>query len=183
MFNKFKRNKADTLNVSKLPNYFEKGIPIISKTITEDINLHKLSKIANKTNLHISFENCFIQNIDISFHTFENRIKFKNCIIKDFMAMSIFYPQGFEMINCIILENFDLTCGGHNKLNSFVLENCVFNGKVDFIDCWFMGKVIIRKNIFTNGTNILGNSKFGTKVQFEDEYILENNLGAINLEH
>jgi hypothetical protein len=183
MFTLINKIKKNNLALSELKTYLSNDKPIKSKVINEDLILRKLNFIKEITDLNFSFENCLFENIDFSFRTFSNRIIFTNCIIKDFFAMSIFYPKGFEMKNCIILGNFDLSCGGHNKLNNFIIENCIFQGEVDFTDCWFMGKVSIKNNIFTNGTNILGKNVSQTKVQFDDEYIILNNLGNVKIDH
>ncbi|PKA21962.1 hypothetical protein CH381_33360 [Leptospira sp. mixed culture ATI2-C-A1] len=182
MFDLIKKNKL-IINQADFKKHILNGMPIVSKIFNFDINLHKLKFIKKEIDLTFSFENCIFNNVDFSFHTFEKRIKFRNCIFNDFFAMSVFYPEGFEMINCNITENFDVCCGGHNLNDSFILENTTINGFANFQDCLFMNKVFIKNNIFVNGSNILGNSILGTEVEFQKEFYIENNLGNIHVHH
>ena len=81
--------------------------------------------------------------------------------------------------NCIFRNAanfFALHC-----LGEVTIKNCIFHEFVDFGDCWFKNKVTIKRNEFKKGTNLLGNLDKPYKVNFDIKPIIQENIGALNL--
>jgi hypothetical protein len=93
-----------------------------------------------------------------------------------------YFLKGLTIDNCKFDSYLDFEGGGHNDKESiFLILNSKFDEFVNFCDCWFIGNVQILNNTFTKGTNILGNIKKPCGVEFDRSYLVEDNIGNIDV--
>lgn len=71
--------------------------------------------------------------------------------------------------------------GGHNK-KSIIIAGNIFHGFVNFLDCHFENQLLIEKNIFLLGSNLLGNKNEGFANLFQSEIIIKENIGSLDLD-
>lgn len=129
----------------------------------------------------ITIENCVIENFSGSSTLFVNQIKLTSCNFKRCQFIFSYFAGGLTIDNCIFDDYLDFQAGGHNMLgNSVVITNNVFNGFVNFFDCWYESEVIISNNKFHKGTNLLG-APLNISVTFDKEPIIIGNIGQLDL--
>ncbi|MBO9596028.1 MAG: hypothetical protein J7599_24205 [Niabella sp.] len=150
--------------------------------MVELIRNNKTIECISVTDLHaaksLSLNNCVIETINlIGAFELNTSITIENSIINNLLIHSCWFVNGLSVKNCIILNRVDYQMGGHNQKEINIVGN-IFN---NFFDCHFEKAVFVQKNIFVQGTNLLGNldqSYFNT---FENGIINTDNIGAINL--
>lgn len=151
---------------------------VINNEIIELIDIRYLLKVEES----ISFNNCIIKNIDL-IGAFEIEIKliFENCIIDDLQINSCWFINGFILKNNVINNIIDYQMGGHNS-KPILIEGNVFLELFSFFDCQFEELIEIKNNIFKKGTNILGNKGEGFENSFDNGYLIENNIGQLDVD-
>jgi hypothetical protein len=125
--------------------------------------------------------NCIIGTIDlIGVFELNVRLVIENCIINNFKIHSCWFINGLLLKNCIIKSYVDYQMGGHN-VNPIVIEGNVFVGFLNFFDCHFENRIELKNNIFIKGTNLLGNKGEGFENSFIEGWLVENNVGNIDV--
>ena len=144
------------------------------------IELIKLDDLEDNNKVH--FKNCLINAIDL-IGTFElkTHLIIENCIITDLQIHSCWFVNGLLMKNCIIKNFVDYQMGGHNKI-PIILEGNIFISFINFFDCQFENVIEIKNNIFVKGSNLLGNKDEGFENRFESGWLIENNIGSLDLD-
>ncbi|ULH15530.1 pentapeptide repeat-containing protein [Deinococcus sp. KNUC1210] len=131
----------------------------------------------------LGFKHCTIETIEGTGVIFQGHVSFEDCAIGSVLFYSATFLQGAYFKNCI----FDgpaitFECGGHNQSPSrFILEQCVFRHFVNFFDCWYPGGIEVRQCHFEKGTNLIGNLGQPYQVDLGKNAIIENNIGAMNV--
>lgn len=144
----------------------------IERISADDLEDHK--------SLHLI--SCIINTIDfIGATKLQTQLVLEQCIIDDFLIHSCWFINGVTLRNCVIRNHIDYQMGGHNQ-KPIILEGNVFLEFFNFFDCQFDGMIEIRNNVFTKGTNLLGNQSEGFANSFEAGWSIENNVGAIDLD-
>jgi hypothetical protein len=104
----------------------------------------------------------------------------ENCIIHNLNIHSCWFANGLLLKNCIIKNYVDYQMGGHN-LKPIVMEGNVFMDFFNFFDCQFKSRIELKYNILVKGTNLLGNKGEGFENSFVEGWLVENNVGNIDL--
>jgi hypothetical protein len=125
--------------------------------------------------------NCIIGTIDL-IGVFELKVHLiiESCIINSFQIHSCWFVNGLVLKNSIITNNVDYQMGGHN-INPIVVDGNVFSGFFNFFDCQFENVVELKNNVFKKGTNFLGNKGEGFENRFANGWVVENNVGNIDI--
>ena len=145
----------------------------------ENIELINHNDIKNHTTLHLI--NCIISTIDL-IGVFELKVHLiiENCIVNNFQIHSCWFVNGMVLRNSIINGYVDYQMGGHNA-NPIVIERNIFTGFLNFFDCQFNEIIELKNNVFTKGTNLLGNKGEGFENKFEKGNLIEGNVGSIDV--
>ena len=149
---------------------------VIANQKIESINQNEL-----KGNESFRFFNCIVETIDL-LGVFELKVHLilENCIINNLQIHSCWFVNGLLIKNSIVKNYVDYQMGGHNT-NPIVIEGNVFEDFFNFFDCQFDGVVELKYNVFKKGTNILGNKGEGFENSFANGWVIENNVGNIDL--
>ncbi len=132
---------------------------------------------------HNSFllANCIIDTIDlIGVFELNVHLTIEKCLINNLKIHSCWFVNGLLLKNCIVKNYVDYQMGGHNA-KPIVIEGNIFTGFFNFFDCQFDNRIELRNNVFVKGTNLLGNKGEGFENSFVDGWVLENNVGNIDL--
>lgn len=126
--------------------------------------------------------NCLINTIDL-IGVFELNVglTIENCIVNNFQIHSCWFVNGLTIKNSIIKNYVDYQMGGHNA-KPIVIEGNIFTGFLNFFDCQFENIIELKSNVFEKGTNLLGNKGEGFRNTFANSYLVENNLGNVDLD-
>lgn len=126
--------------------------------------------------------NCNIDTIDLT-GVFELKVYLiiENCIIQNLQIHSCWFVNGLLLKNNIIKNYVDYQMGGHNT-NPIVIEENIFSSFFNFFDCQFEDVIIIKDNVFVKGTNLLGNKGEGFENSFVSGWVVENNIGRVNID-
>jgi len=142
----------------------------------EQINLEDLK---GQNTFHLI--NCVIDTIDlIGAFELDTHLTIENCIINNLNIHSCWFVNGLLIKNCIIKNYIDYQMGGHNS-GVIVIEGNVFAGFFNFFDCQFENRIELRNNVFIKGTNLLGNKGEGFENSFSQGWLVENNVGNIDV--
>jgi len=147
---------------------------IIENKILDEFNASKL----DVKSLYIS--NSIINKLNFEFLEINFEVIIENCIIDSLLIHSSWFKKGLNLKNNQIISYIDYQMGGHNKEPINILGN-IFSGFVNFFDCHFENEIVVQKNIFLKGTNLLGNNDEGFKNIFESGIILKDNMGDLDL--
>ena len=123
------------------------------------INLTSVQALPNPNkydfNTELVFENCTIESFNATVQLIGKPIIFRNCKIGAIWCHATYFFAGLAMANCIISEASTFDCGVHNiQPYEFIIDNCIFNGHLNFFDVYFEGPVQITNNEFRKGTSI-----------------------------
>lgn len=130
----------------------------------------------------ILISNCMIKSIDLlAADGFRATVVIENSIIDEVQVHSCWFTAGLVLRNCVVHGYFQYEMGGHNY-RPFVMEGNVFTGFVDFSFCQFLDRVIIRDNVFMQGTNLLGNRGEKAEVKFETAPEVDGNAGRMDVD-
>lgn len=125
--------------------------------------------------------NCIINTIDlIGVFELNAYLILENCIINNLNIHSCWFVNGFLLKNCIVKNYVDYQMGGHNA-NPIVMEGNVFIGFFNFFDCQFENRIELKNNVFVKGTNLLGNKGEGFENNFAEGWLIEDNVGKIDI--
>lgn len=155
---------------------------IINLKISGKLDLSKL-EIKSDYEVHekISIFNCEIENLMAHSSTFLEKLELINCKIITAYFGGGYFPKGVEMKDCEFYSLVSFEAGGHNLKTDFIIEDNLFKGFVDFLDCCFEGPFILRNNIFEAGTNLFVEDTQESST-FDDIVISENNSGDLKRE-
>lgn len=124
--------------------------------------------------------NSIIKKIDfISFES-DFSIVIENSIIYDLLIHSCWFKAGLIFKNNQVMNYVNYQMGGHNEAEIKIVGN-IFSEFVNFFDCQFEKDIEVKNNVFSKGCNLLGNLDEGFKNSFETPAIIEDNIGAIDL--
>jgi hypothetical protein len=146
---------------------------------------NQILELINKEDLidHQTFHliNCIVNTIDLT-GVFDLNVYLilENCIVNNLQIHSCWFKKGFLLKNCIIKNYIDYQMGGHN-VNPIIIEGNVFMEFFNFFDCQFENRIELVNNVFIKGTNLLGNRGEGFENSFVEGWLIENNLGRIDL--
>jgi hypothetical protein len=125
--------------------------------------------------------NCIINTIDlVGVFKLNVHLIIENCIIHNFKIHSCWFTEGLILKNSIINRYVDYQMGGHNS-KPIILEGNVFTEFFNFFDCQFENTIELKNNIFVKGTNLLGNKGEGFENSFVEGWLVENNIGNIDI--
>jgi hypothetical protein len=168
-------------------------IAISSKTAAELLiqnkpllNFHVIGKLdrlilGDKIEFALVIKNCIIDDLDLPAVEFFPRVELENSIFNKCQFYAVYFYGGLTINNCIFENELEFEAGGHNGKNQISIVNSHFKDFVNFSDCWFQSKILIEKNIFDKGTNILGLKGQPDSVQFDEDPIIQNNKGRVDL--
>ena len=149
------------------------------KIINQNIKIIHYSDLDNVSSCLIS--NSVIDTINFDLFDANIEIIIENCIINNLLIHECWFRKGLLFKNNNVLNYIDYQMGGHNKKPIKFIGN-VFNEFVNFFDCQFDSFIELDNNIFTKGTNLLGNKDEGFKNTFTNEIILLNNIGNLYID-
>ncbi|WP_264529893.1 hypothetical protein [Flavobacterium sp. N502540] len=137
------------------------------------------SEFNNVELLHIL--NSQIKNLNFDFFESKFEIIIENCIIDNLSIHSCWFEEGLTFKSNHVMNYVNYQMGGHNKKNINITGN-IFHDFVNFFDCHFENQLLIEKNIFLLGSNLLGNKNEGFANTFESEIIIKENIGNLDLD-
>jgi len=127
----------------------------------------------------IFISNSIIDTLDFSFTSYDYYISIKNCQITNLKIHSSWFKHGFSLEGSIIQKEIKYEMGGHNDL-PIELNGNIFCELVVFFDCHFFDKLVLKNNIFYQGTTVMGRLLLNT---FQSGVMLKNNVGNLNVNH
>ena len=149
--------------------------------VRKDQNIEYINHTDIKCSNTVHMFNCIINTIDlIGVFELKTHLIIENCIINNFHIHSCWFLNGLTFKNSVVKNPVDYQMGGHN-IKPIVLEGSVFMGFFNFFDCQFYNIIELRNNVFMRGTNLLGNKGEGFENRFERGWLVENNVGNIDL--
>jgi len=159
-----------------------KGLPIIDMEIVGVLNLRDLA-VSDNILSPVIFRRCQLEAIEAKFCQFNLPIFLEEVEVRlDSSFYACYFVAGLRITNCHFYGSLDFQSGGHNKNgHEFRLERSQFDGFVNFFDCWFEGPVVINQCNYLFGTNLLGNKDQPFEVTFDQEPLIENTIGDLNL--
>lgn len=146
---------------------------------------NKIIEVINQSDLKgyktYQLVNCIIKTFDLvgAFELNVN-LSLEKCIIYNFQIHSCWFTNGLTLKNNIIVNSIDYQMGGHN-LQPIIIEGNIFNSFLNFFDCHFENVIEVKNNIFERGTNLLGNKGEGFENSFAEGWVIENNVGNIDV--
>ena len=167
------------ISIKHATNIINEGLPLVDFYIEGKIDL------ATSFNLEkeVIIENCIVDNFAAVGTEFKKPVRFVNSYFKNCNFYASYFTKGLIIDNCTFDNYLDFQMGGHNKTgNPVIISNNNFKNFVNFFDCWYESEVIISKNKFHKGTNVLGKPN-NIPVTFDVEPSIIDNLGQINLDH
>jgi hypothetical protein len=131
----------------------------------------------------VVFENCIIENFSGSVTQFGKPVRLVNCHFKKCHFAFTYFLGGLTIDNCTFDNYLDFQAGGHNKTgNAIIITNNDFKDFVNFFDCWYENEVVLSKNKFHKGTNLLG-KPHNIAVTFDTQAIIKDNIGQLDLDN
>jgi hypothetical protein len=130
----------------------------------------------------IQLVNCIIEAIDL-IGAFELKVHLviESCIINDLQIHSCWFEDGLLLKGSVVKNYVDYQMGGHNS-EPIVIDGNVFVGFFNFFDCQFKNVIELKNNVFKKGTNLLGNKGEGFENSFANGWVVEDNVGHIDLD-
>ena len=132
----------------------------------------------------LDFKDCiFIDKFEVMMDEIESYSRFENCLfIHVVYLFGTYFRCGCKFLNNRFKDGFFLFAGGHNTEGDIVFEGNQFDQFVDFTDCSFYNKIIVKNNNFKVGSNLMGNLEKPYRCSFHDSPpILENNVGDLSI--
>jgi hypothetical protein len=175
---------SDNMNTPNVTITAEQAFALI----TEGVAIHNriitgtLSFEETEFNFPVVLVECEVENLKAVSVQFNKAVRFVNCHFEACDFPSCFFPGGLEIVACSFDNYLDFQCGGHNKPTTKIsICDTVFRDFVNFFDCMYEGPVIVTKNRFEKGTNLLGNQNQPYVVSFGDVVTIEENEGELNI--
>ena len=166
------------ITTERATDLLKDGRPIIDIYVEGELKIVGVDDYWNKD---VVFENCIVENLFAIGQQFKKRVKLTNCHFKNCDFTFVYFLGGLTIDNCTFDNYLDFQAGGHNKIdNPVIITNNDFKDFVNFFDCWYENEVIICKNNFHKGTNLLG-KPFNIPVTFDKEPIITDNIGQLDL--
>lgn len=173
----FKKPK-EYISALKAAELLAEGKILRNYIIEEEIILEK----SDGWNCDLTFENCHIAYFSGSCTQFNKSVKFINCHIKKCQFTFTYFIGGLTIDNCIFENHLDFQAGGHNKKGPIIITNTNFMEFVNFFDCIYENDIIIERNYFHKGTNLLAKIH-NISVTFKTLPIVEGNTGQLDVEN
>lgn len=144
------------------------------------IDTFRLADLNEQSSFRLA--NCIINTVDfMGAFEINTSLIFEDCIIEDLQIHSCWFKKGLVLKNCIIKKYIDFQMGGHNE-KPIIFEGNIFIGFVNFFDCQFQNIIELKSNLFINGCNLLGNKGEGFENTFASGWMVENNVGNIDID-
>jgi hypothetical protein len=173
----------ETVSAKEILELLTNGEIIRNVKVLDFINLESLAPDRTFSQ-PIHFVNCQLHSFDASMIQFQAPVSFQQTIIENengSFAFSYFF-QGLLLENCVFQSRLDFQCGVHNQNDcSFSLHKTIFRDFANFFDCHFDGPVAITDCNFEGGTNLLGNKTAPYRVTFSIPPHIENNRGNLEV--
>lgn len=145
----------------------------------QNIELVNQNDIEDSNTFHLV--NCIIDTIDlIGVFGLKTHVVIENCVINNLRIHSCWFVNGLVLKNSIINNYIDYQMGGHNGA-PIIIDGNIFLDFFNFFDCQFDNIVEFKNNILIKGTNFIGNKGEGFENKFQKGYIIENNIGILDL--
>lgn len=149
---------------------------IIQNRIIEVLTYEELGNDA-----HCHIVNSIVKKIDFISFEANFQIIIEKCLINDLLIHSCWFREGLLFTGNYVSNFVDYQMGGHNR-KPIVIKGNIFESFFNFFDCLFSAEVIVMNNVFTKGTNLLGNMNTGFKNQFDKDATISDNVGSVNLD-
>ncbi len=131
----------------------------------------------------IVIENTLIGYFSCIGTSFNKPVRITNSHFKNCKLTFCYFLRGLTIDNCLFEDYLDFSSGGHNKTGySIIIRNNNFKNFVNFFDCFYENDVIITKNKFRKGTNLLG-KPHNIPVTFYINPIIKENEGKLDFDH
>lgn len=132
-------------------------------------------------NRPVRIDGCSLPELDASFVEFADSVILERCQFGRAQLYAAYFLAGVVVRGCTFADAVDFQCGGHNRGGALVqLEDNVFQGFVNFVDCWYEGPFELRRCTFKAGTNLLGNKGEPFEVRFDVAPVVTENIGVID---
>lgn len=161
-----------------------RGEPVRDADVVEPLDLRLLCD-GDALHVPIRLAGCRLAGLSGACVQFHAPVVLENCTIEaaEGSFFAAYFLAGLRVSGCTFRSPLDLQCGGHNQGGSeVVLTDSIFKGFVNFFDCWFEGPVMIRRCRFEGGANLLGNKGQPCEVRFDLPPVIEDNVGALDLD-
>lgn len=116
-----------------------------------------------------------IDTIDFRYSIFNQPVLIKNCLIDYLLIHSSFFAAGLVIDSCVVKEKIQFEMGGHNKC-PIIIQNNIFCKLFVFFDCIFDDRLIVKNNIFKQGSTV-----FNKTNTFGLEPFISDNIGPMDL--
>jgi len=154
----------------------QNGIPLIDIKVDERISLNYQLEYAP-----IKLLNCEIKELDFAGIEFKEFVELRSCQIHDFNLSFSSFKKGLVIENCTFNGFIDFQSGGHNE-EKITINSNQFLGFISFFDRWFKSDLVVQYNHFHKGTNLLGNCGEPYEVQFEVTPVINDNNGDLDVD-
>ena len=153
---------------------------IADARIDEPLSLRPLCD-GDTLNWPVSIVRCSLKELDASCVEFAAPVVFERCQIEKAQLFAAYFLAGLVVRSCVFTDAVDFQCGGHNRGAALVsLEDNLFDGFVNFFDCWYEGPFEVRRCTFRKGTNLFGNKGEPFEVRFDVEPVVTETMGVID---
>ncbi|WP_156109238.1 hypothetical protein [Hymenobacter sp. APR13] len=127
----------------------------------------------------VEIANCWVDELSGPAMSYRQPVRLLNSRFGRCEFLFAYFLQGLTMADCTFDHYLDFHAGGHNKPGfQVLLQNNIFNGFVNFFDCWYEAEVQVEGNDFRQGSNLLGSPQ-GYPVEFDVSPIIQNNTGDL----
>lgn len=144
------------------------------------LDIRDLIETEDEIRIPIKLENCEIEELNAYMLKFESKFELINCRVKKFDVYGTYFLNGLKLSKNVFEELISFMHASHGINGGKIeIEENVFKSFVDLEDSIFYNKVILKRNEFKKGTNIL--SEMQLHVTFNDGIEMENNNGNLAL--
>lgn len=123
---------------------------------------------------------CMIESLDLNALEFSKEVIIENCIINSLTIYCSWFAGGLKFANNIVISDINYEMGGHNN-KEIELAGNIFKGFFRFFDCQFDGKLIVKDNIFMQGSDLFTKENKGFANDFANGFLVENNIGKLDV--
>lgn len=129
----------------------------------------------------VKISNSIIKLVSFPTGCLNSQIIIENSIIETLFIHASWFNHGLILRGNLIKNEIDYQMGGHNKA-PILIERNVFHGFFNFFDCHFIDTVEVCHNIFLEGASLLGNIDTGYSNLFDSDYIIDGNIGRLDID-
>lgn len=149
----------------------------IENQFLKKLDHHSVQEYINEP---FSLSNCMIEFLDLNALEFLKEVTITNCVIHQLVIYSSWFSGGLKFANNIVLSDIDYQMGGHNR-KEIEFSGNIFKGFFSFFDCQFDAKLIVKDNLFVNGSDLFVKENKGFDNTFENGFFIENNIGKLDV--